>query len=212
MILKLSKSLTSITIKGLFYNYGDILEFVAEGVQQSNTLLCMEIIVEDRYLSHGQTITGLITLLNSLKSTPVQRLCFQNVLLDSVCAEVFIQLLSHNQNITDLAIKGNTQFIGTPSYYWETSSLEELIIDNKNDISIEGWTNLFQSLRHNTSLIKLNCHMYCVFGIGEVLNEMIISNNKSIQYLTIRYLSDGHYNTEALARALSKKLGMDTGL
>ena len=272
MILKLSKSLTSITIKGLFYNYGDILELVAEGVRQNNTLLCMEIIVElIRFDCHKRRITGVTTLLNSLKYTPVQRLCFENVLFNSVCTQAFIQLLSHNQNITDLAIKGSTYFtdfsctpsslntwtffrslhiksvtvlsviycqlraggtvalldflrlnpqlavlkasdccltddLFTDTQYWETSSLKELIIDNKNYISIEGWTNLFQSLRHNTSLIKLNCHMYCVFDIGEVLNETIISNNKSIQYLTIRYFSKGQYNTEALARALIQNL------
>ncbi len=269
MILKLCKSLTSIKIKSYFIkHYGDILELVAEGVRQNNTLLCMEIIVQDRYLSHGQTITGLITLLNSLKYTPVQKLCFLNVLFDGVCTEAFIQLLSHNQNITDLAIKGSTYFtdssctpsspimwtffrslqmkslavlsishnhlkaggtvalldflrlnpqlavlkasscdltddLFTDTHYWETSSLEELIIDKNYDgISIDGWTNLFQSLRHNTSLIKLSCNIYA--DIGEVLNKMIISN-KYIQYLTIHQY-DSQYNTESLARALIQNL------
>ncbi len=224
------------------------------------------------YSTYDSHITGLITLLNSLKSTPVQRLCFQNVLLDSVCAEVFIQLLSHNQNITDLAIKGSTHFTDsscTPSspnkwtffrplemkslavlsvshnklgtggtvafleflclnpqlavlkgskcdltddfftdtHYWETSSLKELTIIDRNDgISIEGWTILFQSLRRNTfvSLIKLNCYSDC--DIGEVLNEMIISNT-SIQYLTIcEYSSNSQYNTKSLARALIQNI------
>ncbi len=50
--------------------------------------------------------------------------------------------------------------------------------------------------------------LYCVFDIGEVLNETIISNNKSIQYLTIRYFSDGQYNTESLARALIQNLSL----
>ena len=261
MILKLSKSLTSITIKGHAHDYSDILELVAEGVQQSNTLLCMEIIVE--HLSHNRTITGLITLLNSLKYTPVQKLCFKNVLFNSVCTEAFIQLLSDNQNITDLAIKGSKYFtdssctpssptlwslqmkslavlsvshkleadgtmalldflrlnpqlavlkaswchltddLFTDTHYWETSSLEELIINGNGNISIEGWTNLFQSLRHNTSLIKLSCYIYA--DIGEVLNKMIISN-KNIQYLETRVPYNRQCNTESLARALIQNL------
>ncbi len=274
MILKLSKSLTSITIKGHHaHDYSDILELVAEGVRQSNTLLCMEILCAYHSIynySHTiNTITGLITLLNSLKSTLVQRLCFQNVSFNSVCTETFIQLLSHNQNIADLAIEGNTHFtdssctpsspktwtffrslqmkslailsvsnnnlraggtvalldflrlnpqlavlkvyncnltddLFTDTHYWETSSLKELTIDRYyKGINIEGWTNLFQSLRHNKSLIKLNC---CVYDhIREVLNEIIISN-KCIQYLTICEDSFNSQYTESLARALIQNL------
>ena len=271
MILKLSKSLTSITIKGHHvHDYSDILELVAEGVRQNNTLLCMEILCAYRRRYDSDTITGLITLLNSLKSTLVQRLRFQDVFFNSECTEAFIQLLSHNQNITDLAIKGTTHFTDsccTPSspnrwtffrslqmkslailsvshnilkaggtmallgflrlnpqlavleasdcnltddlftyihYNWETFSLKELTIDRNKDISVKGWTNLFQSLRHNTSLIKLKC--YCHVDISEVLNEMIISN-KCIQYLTTsKYPSEGQYNTKSLARALIQNL------
>ncbi len=274
MILKLCKSLTSIKIKGHVQDYGDILELVAEGVRQNNTLLCMEIIVEHTigqtmdYYTIGQTITGLILLLNSLKSTPVQKLLFQNILFDSVCTEAFIQLLSYNQNITDLAIKGSTYFtdssctssspntwtffrslqmksltvlningnklkadgtvalldflhlnpqlavlkasnceltddLFTDTHYWKTSSLKELTLDSNYNISVEGWTNLFQSLRHNTSLIKLNCYIYIVFDIGDMLNETIISN-KCIQYLAISKPVES--NTESLARALIQNL------
>ena len=96
-----------------------------------------------------------------------------------------------------------TDDLFTDTHYWETSSLKELTIDRNKDISVEGWTNLFQSLRHNKSLIKLNC---CVYDhIGEVLNEIIISN-KCIQYLTICEYSSNSQYTESLARALIQNL------
>ena len=258
MILKLSKFLTSIRMKGHLQDHGDILEHIARGVCQNDTLKCMEIIVA--HDGHRQTITGLNILLNSLKSTPVQKLCFENILFDSECTEALMELLSDNKHLTELAMEqiftdSNTciwQFLRslqiksltvlsvshnklraegteallhflrlnpqlavlrasycqltndlfTDTHYWETSSLKELTIDNNNDIRIEGWTNLFRSLRDNTSLIKLNCYSLFV-NMSEVLNEMIISN-KCIQYLTIcAYLS---HNTESLARALVQNL------
>ena len=269
MILKLCKSLTSIKIKGYFVqDYSDILELVAEGVRQNNTLLCMEIIVEYKYDSHSQTVTGLITLLNSLKSTLVQKLCFENIFFDTECTEALMELLRHNKHLTDLVITRcyltdvshtlksiilfcqtlqmksltvlniNSNNLGTDgtvalldflrlnpqltvlkafdcdltgdlftdTHYWETSSLKELIINCNYGISIEGWTNLFQSLRQNTSLIKLN---FCCLRDGnideEVLSEMIISN-KSIQYLTIDDYPNDSQHDKSLARALVQNL------
>ena len=269
MILKLSKSLTSIRIKGHLQDHGDILEHVARGVCQNDTLKCMEIIGTYDRDGHGQTITGLNTLLNSLKSTPVQKLRFENILFDSECTEALLELLRH-KHLTDLAMEGHTNYLTyasrtprsiillcqtlqiksltvlslngnkleadgtvalinflrlnpqltvlrafdcnltddlfTDTHYWETSSLEELIINCNYGIRIKGWTNLFQSLRQNTSLIKLNFTRLPYSDIDEeVLSEMIISN-KSIQYLTI---DDYPYNSQhdkSLARALVQNL------
>ncbi|XP_064389815.1 uncharacterized protein LOC135337765 isoform X3 [Halichondria panicea] len=269
-LLELSKSLTSsIALRinvSLLHDHGDILEYVAESLCH-NVTLCTEITVtNDR---DDQNLSGLITLLNSLMFTPIQKLCFKNVHFNTECAETLIEVLSHSKLLTVLAMDGNTYLtdasctpsawktwrffrsiqmesltelsfsynsLGTEgtvalldflrhnprlavlkasncdltddlfvdSYYWQTSSLKKLIIDRNMYISVEGWTNLFQNLRHNTSLIKLNC--YCFPDIGKVLNEMIISS-KCIQYLRINsYLSVSQYDTESLARALVQNL------
>ena len=116
-----------------------------------------------------------------MKSLTVLSVSHNKLKADSTVALLDFLHLNAQLTILEASDCYLTDYLFTDTHYWETSSLKELIIDRNNDISIEGWTNLFQSLKHNTSLIILNC--YCHADIGEVLNEMIISN-KCIQYIS----------------------------
>ncbi len=164
MIFELSKSLTSITIKGYhldLHYYGDILEHVAKGVRENDTLRNLEIILKYTYDSRSQTLTGLVTLLNSLKSTPVQKLCFENVHFDGVCTEAFNQVLSTSKHLTHLAMKGKTYLTGSSSTLHTIKSLTEITF-NGNKLGADGTVALLDFLRLNPQLAVLkasDCHL-----------------------------------------------------
>ena len=236
IILKLcKKSLTSIKIKGHHVrDYGDILEFVSEGVRQNKTLQCMEIIIVDD--SHDQTITGLVTLLNSLKSTLVQKLCFENIFFDTECTKALMELLSHNKHLTDLAMQKKTCYLTDVSHtpksiilFCQTLQMKSLTVlnINGNKLGTDGTVALLDFLRLNPQLAVLkasHCHVTddlfidthywetsClkelaidISNIGEVLNETIISN-KGIQYLAISKYSSEE-DTESLSQEDTESL------
>ncbi len=209
---ELSKSLTSISLRlclCCYSDYCDILEYLAEAVHQNDTF-CLEITVTNDRLSLVYHLGPICNFFQCclLQMPYLTVLSLNGNSLEADGTVALLDFLRLNPQLTVLKASNCdlTDDLFTDTHYWETSSLKELKLKQNNLISVEGWTSLLQSLRHNTSLIKLNCYCYHPRYFGKAMNEMLISN-KCIQYLTTReYSFHSQYNTESLARALIQNL------